>query len=93
MSDIEQLGKVKWGFEKSGYQSGLELIDQSYPIQHPEFLTIHTLCREIAIAKSGGAQQFNFIKQGLVLVEAGVLKPEELQYIYDQFEIDPDAFT
>ena len=93
MTDVEKLGKVEWGFKHTGYKSGLEEIDKNHPVGSDNFMPIHVLCREVAIAKSGGGLQFNFIKHGNNLVESGVLKPEELQYIYEQFEFNPDTFV
>lgn len=91
MSDVEQLGKVRWGFQGTGHVTGLESIYRAHPHKDPNFLTIHTLCREAAIAKSEGGLQFNFVEHGKQLVELGILTQAELDFIYKQFELDLNA--
>ena len=96
MLNVEQLGKVQWGWvgERQGYIGGLGKIYKAHPITDPEFIPIATHCREVAIAKSNPENlQFNFIKNGKTLVQKGVLTQEELDYIYTQFELDPNTFV
>ena len=90
---IHELGRVKWDFQGASYQSGLEKIYNIHQPGTPNFMRIHVLCREIAIAKSDSGQLAgNFIKAGKILVEEKVLTPQELAYIYEQFELNPETF-
>ena len=89
-----KLGQVKWDFQSGGYKGGLDQIYKTHKSGTPNFIPIHTLCREVAIAKVGPEGVLrNFIKIGEQFVAQGILTLDELNYIYTQFEFDPATYV
>ena len=89
-----KLGNVKWDLQSGGYKGGLDQIYKTHYPGTPNFIPIDTLCREVAIAKVGPDGLLrNFIEIGKRFVRERILTQEELDYIYNQFELDPNTYV
>ncbi|MBI2010071.1 MAG: hypothetical protein HYS86_02710 [Candidatus Chisholmbacteria bacterium] len=85
--------------ETQDYRSGLEQLE-SYP-EFAEYGRIYWFCREVAIAKKrlmnpGNphiGEQRDVLSYAQDLLDKGVLNQEALNYIYGQFEFNPEEYT
>ncbi|MCG2691948.1 hypothetical protein L6272_03915 [Microgenomates group bacterium] len=98
-NEKDTIGKVTWDWQgkQAHYISGLSEIEHliTFNQDRPqEFnLAVHTFCRELAIQCSpDGIGQFNIVKDAEYLIDQGALTPNQVSYIYRQFNFDPNNY-
>ena len=92
-SDIEQIGKVRWGFKSSGYAGGLDNLGKKMDPKEIKYFPVMIFAREVAL----GTTSSHSVQQdprllGEKLIEKGLLTEEERDYVYSQFGFDPNKF-
>ena len=89
----EQCGQVIWRFKHpAGYYGGLEQIEDNSSFRHHAWL--YWFCRDLAITVGPHpeASQRHIIENSRKLVEKGIITPDQLSYLYEQFDFNPDDY-